>query len=166
MTIPLDRLRDFALTTPGPGQIALAVARHEAAVWPSPQVDAYARHRAQLIHDLVDRSGMRVVSWGETDMPYPREVVEVILEAAQVVVPSVAQLLAAWFSRPPKTRGPTEGDQPEPPRGQPLLPGVAIKRPDGAELTITSRDGLSPEEIGSILTEFMGGAGGTPRGTG
>jgi hypothetical protein len=159
MTEPLDRLRDLKLATPGPGQISLAVARHAAPTWPSPEVHAYAQHRAHLIHELVDDSDIKVVSWGETDGAYPREVVEVILETAQIVVPSIATLVAAWLSRPRKGDATAVRQGPKPPRdAQTLLPGIRVKRHDGAELMITYRDGLTNKAIRRMIKEFLDGA--------
>ena len=157
MTVPLDRLRDFPLTTPGPGQIAMAVARHETAVWPSPELYTYAKHRAALIHELMDVEGIAVVSLGETDGAYPREVVEVIFDTAQIVVPSVATLLAAWISRPSKRNRAPKVQQPDPPpRNAPTpLPGIKVKRNDGAELMVTYRDGQPDETIRKVLTDFL-----------
>ncbi len=160
MTIPLDRLRDFPLTTPGPGQVAMAVARHAAAVWPSPELYAYAEHRAALIHELIDVEGIPVVSLGETDGAHPREVVEVIFDTAQIVVPSVATLLAAWISRPSKRDRAAKPRLPDPPpRNAPTpLPGIKVKRSDGAELMVTYRDGQSGETIRKLVTDFLADA--------
>jgi hypothetical protein len=158
MTLPLRRLREFELTRPGPGQISLAVARHEATTWPSKQVSAYARHRARLLHELVDETGMPVVSWGETDGEVPREVVEVILEMVPLVS-SIATLMAAWVSRPRKANREAPPERPDPPPDtQVLLPGIAARRHDGAELRITYRDGLSEKAIQAMVTEFLAGA--------
>jgi hypothetical protein len=160
MHIPLDRLKHFELATPGPGQISLAVARHEAATWPSREVEAYARHRAQLIHELIDDTGTRVVSLGDTDASIPREVVQVILETAAPLVSSIAALVTAWVGRPRKGGSSAGGDTPEPPPDtQVMLPGIKVKRHDGAELLITYRDGLSNKAIESIMTQFLEGAG-------
>jgi hypothetical protein len=156
MTIPLDRLRDFELTPPGPGEISIAVARHEAAVWPSPEVFAYAQHRAQLIHELVEDTDVRVVSWGETDGNEPREVVEVIVAVAPAVISSVAAFLAAWVSRPRRAQRETEADAPMRPQvAESPLPGIRIRRNTGDELHITYRDGLSNKEILGLVKTFL-----------
>jgi len=115
MTIPLDRLRDFPHKTPGPGEISLAVARHQAERWPSPEVTAYAQHRAQLVHQLVDDTGVSVTSWGETDGEYPREVVEIVLALAVPLISSIGVVLAAWISRPSKAKRDVKPDRPKPP---------------------------------------------------
>ncbi|MGH4009132.1 MAG: hypothetical protein ACRDTH_13420 [Pseudonocardiaceae bacterium] len=159
MTIPLQRLRDFELTTPGPGEISLAVARHEAEAWPSPEANAYAQHRAQLIHQLVDDTGVPVISWGETDSKSPREVVQVILELGPTLISSIGVVLAAWIIRPPKPRGEVELDRPKPPPDtNALLPGIAIKRHNGDKLMITYRDSLTNKEILGVVTIFLDGA--------
>jgi hypothetical protein len=159
MTIPLQRLRDFELTTPGPGEISLAVARHEAQAWPSPEADAYAQHRAQLIHQLVHDTGVQVISWGEIDSKSPREVVQVILELGPALISSIGAVLAAWIIQPPKPRGEVELDRPKPPPDtNALLPGIAIKRHNGETLMITYRDSLSNKEILRIATIFLDGA--------
>jgi len=159
MAIPLDRLRDFPLTTPGPGEVSLAVARHQAAYWPSPEVYAYAQHRAQLIHQLVEDTGVDVISWGETDGKYPREVVQVILGLSVPLISSVGEVLAAWINRPRKPKGEVWPDRPKPPADtNALLPGIVIKRHNGDELSITYRDGLSNKELVKMVTAFLGGA--------
>lgn len=156
MTIPLDRLRDFELTTPGPGQISIAVARHEAANWPSPEVDAYARHRAQLIEKLVEDTQVRVVSWGDTKGPVPREVVEVILAVATIVVPGVSTVLAGWLSRPRRDDEDPQPGAPKPPaNAMTPLPGITIKDPRGKELHITYQDGRSRKEILEVVKAFL-----------
>ncbi len=162
MTIPLERLRAFEFTTPGPGEISLAVARHQAEGWPSSEVDAYAQHRAQLIHQLVDDTGVPVISWGETDGKIPREVVQVTLDLAvlaEPIITSIGVVLAAWISRPRKRKGEVAPDRPKPPPDtNALLPGIAIKRHDGAEFMITYRDDLSNKEIQGLMTTFLKGA--------
>lgn len=158
MTIPLERLRDFPHTVPGPGHISLAVARHEAPSWPSPEVNAYAEHRAALLHMLVDESEAAVDSWGETDGAYPREVVEIVVGLGPAVISTFGVVLAALISRPRKAE-PALPTGPEPPPDTNVaLPGIAVLRPDGARLSITYRDGLKPAEINRLLTEFLAGA--------
>lgn len=158
MTILLQRLRDFELTTPGPGEISLAVARHEAEAWPSSEADAYAQHRAQLIHQLVDDTGIPVISWGETDSKYPREIVQVILLLGAALISSIGVVLAAWINRPPKPKGEVEFDRPKPPPDtNALLPGITILGHNGDKLMITYRDNLSNKEILGVVTTFLEG---------
>jgi hypothetical protein len=64
MTIPLDRLRTFEGTPPPHGHISIAVARHQASTWPSPEVEEYAKERAEVLHRLVEEWGVPVTSWG------------------------------------------------------------------------------------------------------
>lgn len=159
MTIPLDRLRDFPFRAPGEGEISLAIARHQAAQWPSPEVTAYARHRSQLVHQLVEDTGVSVSSWGETDGEYPREVVEIVLALTLATIPAVATILAAWISRRPRKTETVEPDRPKPPADTAaLLPGFSIRRSNGDELTMTYRDGLSNKEALQLATVFLRGA--------
>lgn len=159
MTIPLERLREFALTTPDPGQISLAVARHEAPTSPSKEVDEYAKHRARLIHQLVDDTGVDVASWGEADGEYPREVVQVILDLPALAAPIISSLgvvLAAWIGRPRGTSRHQELDRPAPPKDtDALLPGFTLRRHNGDELSVTYRDELSHEQIQQLVTTFL-----------
>ena len=156
MTIPLSRLRTWPLTTPDTGQITIAVARHEAESSTDTIIGEYAKHRAQLLHQLVDGSGVLVTSWGETDIKYPREVVEIILVVSPPLIAAIAVVLAAWISRPRTQNTKTEEDRPKPPPSTDvLLPGIAIKRPDGAELRLTYRDGLSNRAVTKLITEFL-----------
>lgn len=163
MTYPLKRLSEWQFTAPGPGQISLAVARHEAPAWPSPEVYAYAGHRSELLHQLVDETGAPVVSWGNTDGEHPQEVVEIVLAIAMIVVPAAVTLITAWIARPRKTKDKTT-EQPAPERPAPppdtdvLLPGIAMKRHDGTELRITYRDNLSNKEILRLVETFLEGA--------
>jgi hypothetical protein len=144
MTIPLERLRDFPHTVPGPGHISLAVARHQASSWPSSEVNAYAEHRAALLHMLVDESEVAVDSWGETDAAYPREVVEIVLGLGPTVIATFGAILAALISRPRKAEPVLPMGPKPPPDTDVTLPGIAVLRPDGARLSITYRDGLKP----------------------
>lgn len=158
MTIPLERLRDFPHTVPGPGHISLAVARHQASSWPSSEVDAYAEHRAALLHMLVDESEVAVDSWGETDAAYPREVVEIVLGLGPTVIATFGVVLAALISRPRKAEPVLPIGPKPPPDTDVALPGIAVLRPDGARLSLTYRDGLKPAEINGLLTDFLAGA--------
>lgn len=153
MTIPLARLKEFELTRPEPGSIALAIARHQAATWPSPEVTAYAQQRAHLVHKLVDETGVSFVSMGELDSPYPREVVQVILAIAPGLIAAVGTVLAAWLSRPSKRK--TYDDVKVPLEAPTQLPGIAIRRPNGDVLTITYRDDLSEEVIRDTISTFL-----------
>jgi len=155
MTIPLQRLREFEHTTPGPGQISLTVARHQSAVWPSAEVTAYADHRSQLIHRLVDDTGVTVVSWGETDGQHPREVVEVVLAVVPAAIGALGVVLAAWISRP-KRNEPLEPAGPKPPPDTNVaLPGISLRRHDGTQLQVTYRDDLKPQEIQRLVGAFL-----------
>jgi len=91
--IPLDRLRDFTLTTPEPGQISLAVARHQANSWPSDEVTAYAQDRSRLLYQLVDDAAIPVVSWGETDGRIPREVVQMVIGISGPIISAIGVVL-------------------------------------------------------------------------
>jgi hypothetical protein len=87
---------------PDENQIALVVARHQARLWPSAELADYAQQRSRLLHSLADDLGIQVVSWGEIDGTIPREVVKVVLDLSQVIVPSLATVLAAWIMRQPR----------------------------------------------------------------
>lgn len=159
MTIPLDRLRDFEQRVPPRGEVSLAVARHQASRWPSPEVDGYARERARLIHQLVDETGAEVISWGETDGDHPREVVEVILALGPALLAGLATVLAGWIARPKKpTVAPRAGSQDPAPELDATLPGIALRRSDGAVLRLTYRDQLPDREVQRIISEFVAGA--------
>jgi hypothetical protein len=160
MTVPLDRLRALQLTQPGPGEITLGIARHEAPVWPSPEVSAYHNYRAELVDALVSETGVVVTSPGETYEAHPREVVELILAVAPAIVTTVGTVIAAWLSRSkPVKEGVTQHTPtapPPPPQNAPtLLPGVAIKRHDGQELRIAYTDGLTDAEILNLVSAFL-----------
>jgi hypothetical protein len=121
-------------------------------------VNAYAEHRAALLHRLVDESGVVVDSWGETDATYPREVVEIVLGLGPTVIATFGAVLAALISRPKKAE-PVQPTGPRPPPDTNVaLPGIAVLRPDGARLSITYQDGLKPAQIAGLLTEFLAGA--------
>lgn len=159
MTIPLDRLRDFPQATPAEGQIAIAFARHQAARHPSPEVDAYAAHRAQLVHQLVDDSGVTVVSWGETDGAYPREVVEIVVAVGPTLIATLGGVLTTWIVHRGKGK-PAEQTvdppaPPPPPDTRAALPGVSIRRADGARLQITYRDGFTAKQAHEVIDTFM-----------
>lgn len=158
MTIPLDRLRDFPLATPEPGQISFAVARHEAEFWPSDEVTAYAQDRSRLLHQLVDDAGIQVESWGETDGPIPREVVEMIIAISGPIISAIGVVVAAWIGRTRKAKEADLVAPKPPPETNAALPGMTFKRPDGAELMITYRDQLSAKEIQRVVTDFLGQA--------
>jgi hypothetical protein len=160
MSIVLDRLR-APFPQPGQGQITLAVARHEAEVWPSPLLAEYAQQRSQLLHGLADELGVRITSWGETDGPIPREVVQVILELSATIVPSLASVLAAWITvRPRKVNAQIARQSPGSSAigGQASVPGFVVVRPDGARLEITYRTAPSKRERLATLTTFLNGA--------
>jgi hypothetical protein len=152
MTIPLDRLRDYPQTVPGAGQVAIAFARHQAPRWPSPDVEAYARHRSQLIHELIDDTGVTVESWGETDSAYPREVVEIVVELGPTLIATLGTVLTTWILHGKKAK-PTG---PPPPRDTTAaLPGVSILRPDGARLQLTYRDQMTAKQSRELIDSFM-----------
>ncbi len=157
MTIPLQRLREFEHTRPGPGQLSLVVARHQAATWPSADVTAYADHRSQLIHRMVDDTGVRVVSWGETDGPYPREVVELVVELVPAAIEALGLVLAAWIARPKRGQRVEPTAPPAPADTRVALPGVSLVRDDGSQLQITYRDGLKHQEIQRMVGAFLEG---------
>jgi hypothetical protein len=158
VTIPLDRLRDFPQRVPEHGHVSVAFARHQAATWPSPEVLEYARHRSALIHDLVDGTGVSVVSWGETDGDHPREVVEIVVVVIPAVISAVSVILAALISRPPKGRS-GDASAPTPPPGlETALPGIAVRREDGAVLRLTYRDRIPRREAEKQIRQFLEGA--------
>lgn len=149
MSITLRRLVEDPIEPPPAGRVTIAVARHDAEVWPSPEVDEYARQRARLLHGLDDDPGVRVVSWGETDGAIPREVVQVIVDLSQAVLPSVAAVLAAWISVRPRKRK-DRGDTSEP-----SVPGLVVKRADGARLEVTYRTEPRKKERERLLRAFL-----------
>lgn len=53
--------------------------------------------RAKLLHGLVDALGLEVKDWGETDLVYPREVVEVVIALAPIVVPALVAVINTWI---------------------------------------------------------------------
>ena len=159
MTIPLERLREFELATPRPRQISLAVARHQAPIWPSDDVNEYAKHWSRLVHQLVDDTGVEAAAWGETDGKYPREIVEVILDLPALAAPVISTLgvvLAAWISRPRRASQHQQPDRPPPPRDTDArLPGFTLKRYNGDELRVTYRDEMSNKQIPHLVTAFL-----------
>jgi hypothetical protein len=74
--------------------------------------------RAKLLHGLVDTVGLDVKDWGETDLEYPREVVEVMLALAPIVVPAVASVINTWLK-------------------QRNLLAFSVKQKDGTEIRIS-----------------------------
>lgn len=160
MTIPLDRLRDFPQTVPAGGQISIAFARHQAPGWPSAEVEAYARHRSQLIHRLVDDSGAQVQSWGETDGTQPREVVEIVVALGPTLIATLGTVLTAWIVHRNKAVPVEPLGPPPPPDTNAVLPGVSILRADGARLQITYRDPFTAKQSRELIDSFMAGAAG------
>jgi hypothetical protein len=160
MTIPLDRLREFPQTAPAAGQISIAFARHQAPVWPSPEVELYARHRSQLIHRLVDDTGVEVYSWGETDGAQPREVVEIVVALGPTLIATLGTVLTAWIVRRSKAVPVEPPGPPPPPDTNAVLPGVSILREDGARMQITYRDPLTAKESRELIDAFMAEAAG------
>ncbi|MBO3745217.1 hypothetical protein J5X84_03990 [Streptosporangiaceae bacterium NEAU-GS5] len=146
----LDRLNDLFLV-PDEGHITLAVARHAAERWPSPEVAEYAAQRSRLLHKLVDDLDIAVASWGETDGAYPREVVQVILDISQIAIPSLASVVAAWITVRPRKPREDAGQQHE----TDSVPGWVIIRPDGARLELTYRSELSKKEQLRLIALFL-----------
>lgn len=155
MSIPLDRLREYPQRWPDPGQVSLAFARHQAASWPSPEVVQYARQRSDLIHQLVDDTGVPVVSWGQTDGDHPREVVEIAVVVVPAVISALSVVLAALISRPPRSRSGTPAVPAPPPGMETALPGIAVRREDGAVLQLTYRDHIPRREAEKQIRAFL-----------
>lgn len=142
MTIPLERLREFPQATPEIGRISIAIARHQAETWPSPEVHQYARDRTRLIHQLGDELNMDTQPWEDIDAPHPREVVEIIVPLAAAIVPVLGNILVDWLKERPQ-------------KNKPSVPGIKIKRPDGAYLELTYDDVQNYPEIAKIATKFL-----------
>jgi hypothetical protein len=159
VTIPLDRLRDYPRTSPPEGQVTIAFARHQAQHWPSAEVEAYAQHRSQLIHQLVDDTGVTVASWGETDGAHPREVVEIVVAVGPTLIATLGSVLTAWIVHRGKAKPVASPAGPPPPRDTTAaLPGASILRADGARLQLTYRDPLTAKESIKLINTFMAGA--------
>lgn len=142
MSITLQRLHEFEQETPDRGLISIAIARHQAQVWPSPEVDAYARERSLLVHRLVDDLGIRIVSWGETDGAYPREVVEIIVPLAAALVPILGEMLIDWLKERPR-------------KNKPSVPGIKIMRSDGAILEVTYVTREDKNKMTELVVDFL-----------
>lgn len=87
------------------------------------------RLRARLLHGLVDALGLEVKDWGETDSDYPREVVEVVVVLAPIVIPALASVINTWIK-------------------ESKIKKVAIKKQDGTEIEIS---GVSPRHLKAII---------------
>jgi hypothetical protein len=85
--------------------------------------------RAKLLHGLVDTLGLKVKDWGDTDSVYPREVVEVVLALAPVVIPAIATVINTWIK-------------------ESRIKQVTIKKSDGSEIDIS---GASPKQLKAIV---------------
>jgi hypothetical protein len=155
MSLTLSRLRESFPPAPAEGLLTLVVARHEAEIWPSPAVSEYAYQRSQLLHGLADDLAVPVISWGETDGPIPREVVTVIIDVSQIVVPAITTVLAAWITSRPRKLKKRSVDPSVPGVSQASVPGIVIVRPDGARLEITGRTSPDLEGRLKILTKFL-----------
>jgi hypothetical protein len=158
MPLPLDVLHDWPVPNLAENQVALVVARHETPSWPSPDAVDYAQQRSQLLHSLADDLGIPVLSWGQTDWVSPREVVQVILDFGQIVIPSLATLLAAWIARRPSPAAMQEtgrGLQPASAAAEASVPGIVVVRPDGARLEMTYQTTPSKKERTRILNAFL-----------
>jgi hypothetical protein len=154
--LPLEALHDWQFSSLEKDQFAIAVARHEAPFWPSPEIPGYAKQRSLLLHRLVDDHDINVVSWGQTDES-PREVVQVILQVAQIVVPTVATVLAAWIARPRLSK-PADNTVDASATGANVgasVPGFAIGRDDGARLEVTYKTMPGEEELHQLLSAFL-----------
>ena len=154
MTITLERLKTFEATVPAPGQISIAAARHNAQTWPSPELNAYAKERSDVLHRLVDDWGAPVTSWGNTNKDYPSEVVEVVVPIVAAMIGAVGPgLMSAIASR---SKG----------KNEPSIPGFKITNSRGETLehTFEDRKGNTDKEMLELLTAFLtrSAADGTP----
>jgi hypothetical protein len=145
MSITLERLKTFETTNPAPGQISIAVARHDAEVWPSPEVNEYARERAEVLHRLVDEAEVPVISWGNTDNKYPSEVVELLIQILGPMAAAIAPLLMNAIAS--KSKG----------KDKPSIPGFRLTNSCGEtmETTFKDSDGKADEKILAVITAFL-----------
>jgi len=84
--------------------------------------------RAKLLHGLVDTLGLEVKDWGETDSAHPREVVEVVIALAPIVVPALVAVINTWIK-------------------EVRIKQVTVKKPDGTEIDIR---GITPRQLTKI----------------
>jgi hypothetical protein len=133
------------MVTAKPSEIVLRIHRP----WTEQFEDVEGRtrfhhERAKMLHGLVDALGVEVKDWGETDAPYPREVVEVVVAVASAAVAAaVAEVIKAWLER----RRARE---------------VELVRPNGTTISVR---GMSQEELsqlGAILWRKPRRRGGKP----
>lgn len=71
---------------------------------------------------------MEVKDWGETDLAYPREVVEVVIALAPIVVPALVAVINTWIKAS-------------------KIKQVTVKKPDGSEIVIS---GVSLRQLTKI----------------
>jgi hypothetical protein len=82
-----------------------------------------------LLHGLVDALGLEVKDWGETDSAYPREVVEVVIALAPIIVPALVSVINTWIK-------------------ESRIKQVTVKKPDGSEIDIR---GVSPRQLTKMV---------------
>jgi hypothetical protein len=144
MAITLERLKTFEPTVPAPGHISIAAARHDAPVWPSSEVNEYAKQRADVLHRLVDEWGVVPTSWGSTDKEYPSEVAEIIVPIVAAMIGAVPGLMALIAS---KSKG----------KEDPSVPGFKWTNSRGESIMYTCEDrgGEGDEKMLDVLTAFI-----------
>lgn len=145
MTIPLDRLKEFEAQVPETGHVSIAVARHQAEGWPSPELFEYAKERSEVLHGLLDNVNPPVVSWGGTDKEHPQEVVEVVVPLVSALIGVIGPgLLAAIANR---SKG----------KGKPSVAGFKVTNScgDTIEATFKDRSGGTNKEMLEAITTFL-----------
>ncbi|MDJ0334914.1 hypothetical protein QMG83_06730 [Salinibacterium sp. G-O1] len=146
--ITLERLHSFDSSKVAKGEYSLAVARQEAATWPSQEVLDFAAERSRLLHRLAEEDGVEVRAWGEVDGEIPREVAEIVLGLAPAVVAAAATIIASWIARLgfDKRR---KGDSPE------TVAGVKLTDSRGRTLELGIRDGFTREQRADLIRDFL-----------
>lgn len=145
MSITLERLKTFEPTIPASGQISIAAARHDAEMWPSDEVNEYARERAEVLHRLVDELDVPVNSWGDTDKEHPSEVTQIIVDIIVALIPVVAPFLLNAIAS--KSKG----------KDEPSIAGFKLRNACGEimEATFKNTDGKADEKMLAAITAFL-----------
>ena len=138
-------LSNTDLPTPPEGCLHVALARHVTSSSSDPAIQLLHERRAAMVDALISEQPVSVHDWGATKAKHPSEIVEILIEIAPTVLPSVATIMAAWITRPKSNPKDNDG-----------LMALKLKRPDGAELEL--RHDKPSSDIQKMMQDFMAGS--------